>query len=426
MASRDVERSHCFTVTWRIDHMSYFWQSRCVMIESPPFAAGTMEGTKWKLRLFPRDRDGNSIGLYLWRDRDCSSVNDVEMNLELTFLDADGSVLTARTMEKKVIQKGAAEGSLMFESGEDVFVRRRSRFLPDDALTVRCRMWRSDGAEVESRECFARTRVAVEERSFVWNIKQFGALRCDREVARAIHSATEYEHLMDVGLFLATDESEGEVLGFKFTSPHEKIKISAIQFYVLDAAGGKLKCFGEEIRFHTHADEQRQFRSHITKDRLMEEENTYLPDDVLSLLCECSYYAEYLQDTQALPGRPLSSVRDTGKRQRRLVQPRPLHGAMDAPVRVHRRRRRAGLGGRLSAVLGRRHLRGPHSEGDVFVPLESPPPTFQCLRGARPRRPAPGRGFEARCPRFRARTFSGCDTIGRVEGAGGHESEIGG
>ncbi|GIX92484.1 protein roadkill [Caerostris extrusa] len=248
--------------------MSYCWQNEFGSIESPPFVADTMEGTKWKLQLFPRgDRDGKYIGFYLWRDRECSSLNDVAIDLELSFLDADGSVLTARTMEKKLIQKGRAEGSLAFANGEDVFVRRE--------IQVSARR-RADCSvpDVEVRRRGGR-------KPGVFRPHPSGG---GRNIFRVEHQAVRRPAMRP-------GSRPRDTFGHGKRTPD-----GPIQFSVLDATGGRLKCFGEEIRFHALADEQRQFRSHITKSRLMEEGNTYLPGDVLSLLCECMFYTGVVQE----------------------------------------------------------------------------------------------------------------------------------
>ncbi|GFR23872.1 hypothetical protein TNCT_323351, partial [Trichonephila clavata] len=56
---------------------------------------------------------------------------------------------------------------------KELFQHERQKFLPADILTARCRMWKKFGQIIEERQCFARTRIGVERRSFVWTVPRF-------------------------------------------------------------------------------------------------------------------------------------------------------------------------------------------------------------------------------------------------------------
>ncbi|GIX99704.1 TD and POZ domain-containing protein 1 [Caerostris extrusa] len=101
MASQDEGSSKGFTVTWRIENATFFWQRTLEYFSSPVFVVETIEGTKWSLRLYPRGSSSEYyVGFYLYRHED--ELEDIEIDYELSFLAADGSVLT--TSEAKKVQ----------------------------------------------------------------------------------------------------------------------------------------------------------------------------------------------------------------------------------------------------------------------------------------------------------------------------------
>ncbi|GBO28311.1 hypothetical protein AVEN_136410-1, partial [Araneus ventricosus] len=66
---------------------------------------------------------------------------------------------------------GGGYGYSEFEKREDVFLLKRSTFLAGGTLIGRCRIWKNLGDMAENVRCFARNRIGVEKRSFVWNLE---------------------------------------------------------------------------------------------------------------------------------------------------------------------------------------------------------------------------------------------------------------
>ncbi|GIX84110.1 TD and POZ domain-containing protein 1 [Caerostris extrusa] len=301
--------------------MSYCWQKNEEPLRSPIFVVDALEGTRWTLSLYPRGyEDGNYVGYFLYRDADCpSSVNDIEIDCVMSFMAADGSALKESKVIKKAIPKGERYGWANFATTEEVFFRNRSRFLPDDTLTARCRMWRSDGKTTENGQIYARTRLGVESRSAVWNIDYFSHLEPYKAISFPIKSTTGNKELMNLDLYLTGGQKFEKVLHFKLTARDPRINMSTIQLSLLDNAGDKIECVKGEVWFNVPEKLHRQLTFQTTRNRLMAAKDVYLPNDVLSVLCECTFSTGVVvQETEAarfgdkdsVPEKPLANILD--------------------------------------------------------------------------------------------------------------------
>ncbi|GBN01132.1 hypothetical protein AVEN_189196-1 [Araneus ventricosus] len=180
MAGKE-NKGKCFIFIWKVENISYSLADE--IIESPSFVVDAMDKTKWKLELYPRGERSVDVGVYLFRSKDISDVAIVEVKYELAFIGKDGSVLVSTNTEHAI--GNYQRMSKMFEhaignyrrmsqmSGEELCVKqeevyfKRSEFLPQDTLTVRCRMWKKGE---EMLQDVRRTRIGVEKRTFFWNL----------------------------------------------------------------------------------------------------------------------------------------------------------------------------------------------------------------------------------------------------------------
>ncbi|GIY92846.1 TD and POZ domain-containing protein 4 [Caerostris extrusa] len=322
MEQQGCVRRKCFTFTWKLENVSYCWPKRTESVYSPTFVVDTLEGTKWKLELCLRGySDGNYIGYFFHRDKSCNSLV-LELDYELSFLAADGSALKIFKENNKSMRKNKNFGEPLFAAREEVFIRRRSAFLPNDTLTARCRMWRSDNKMTESGECFARTRIGVEARSVAWNIVDFSLIEPYNMISLPIKSSTDDEALMILELFLTGGQNCEEVLNFKLKALDERIQMSTIQLILLDNEGGNAECVKREVCFNSPENLRNQLTLHRTRDRLIAAKNVYLHNDALSLLCECIFStgvvleeieAVHYGDNNLQPKRPLAKCADQEK-----------------------------------------------------------------------------------------------------------------
>ncbi|GIZ04802.1 hypothetical protein CEXT_72001 [Caerostris extrusa] len=150
-------------------------------------------------------------------------------------------------------------------------------------------MWRSDGKTTENGQIYARTRLGVESRSAVWNIDDFSHLEPYKVISFPINSTTGNKELMNLDLYLTGGQKFEKMLHFKLTARDPRINMSTIQLSLLDNAGGKTERVKGEVWFNVPEKLHRQLTFQTTRNRLMDAKDVYLPNDVLSVLCECTF-----------------------------------------------------------------------------------------------------------------------------------------
>ncbi|GBN31498.1 TD and POZ domain-containing protein 5 [Araneus ventricosus] len=87
-------------------------------------------------------------------------------------------------------------GLLVFLRRHEVFVRKKALFLPQDTLTLRCRMWKREGDVDKFGQCFGRTRLEIER---IVSVAEMNP-KINREKTILVHSKKENEVLMSVSV----------------------------------------------------------------------------------------------------------------------------------------------------------------------------------------------------------------------------------
>ncbi|GBO25321.1 Speckle-type POZ protein [Araneus ventricosus] len=287
MATENDSKRKCFTFIWKLENASYCWQRRTECIQSPSFTVDEIHETNWKLGLYPSIGRDN-IGFWLQRQSDNNGVESVAIDCELAFLSSDGTALREFKRKNEEIRKAKGFGSFESVSRKEVFFARRSVYLPQDTLTVRCRMWKSVGEMSKDVQCFARTRITVEKRSFLWSIENFSTLKSHEKKTYEIKSHDNGKNFMSLELFLTGGLLCDETIRFRIIPDYQNIKMSTFRLSVVDASKNTANCFQDEFCCRDPCG-SKDFALFCTKRELLEKKNAYLPNDVLSLWCECSF-----------------------------------------------------------------------------------------------------------------------------------------
>ncbi|GFY68310.1 TD and POZ domain-containing protein 1 [Trichonephila inaurata madagascariensis] len=287
MAREGISKKKCFTFTWLIENYSYFWQKNDESISSPDFIVDTMANTKWRLDLFPKGdeyTDEDFISFNLIRLDDCRGPREYQIFYELSFLGTDGSVLMLTNIIKDSFWKDSSSDAASFVKRE-VLKFRRKEFLPEDVLTTRCRMWKSIGQVERNVHCYARTRLEVERRSFLENIKQFSTFQ---KRIHQITSVSEGYSILTVKLFSSGGRSNETFIRVEVHTNDQNAKFSTFRIHLLDTAGNRILCLSEEFTFDDDF-ETALFTLTFSKEKLMQNKDLYLPNDVLTLHCEYAF-----------------------------------------------------------------------------------------------------------------------------------------
>ncbi|GFY37078.1 hypothetical protein TNIN_3051 [Trichonephila inaurata madagascariensis] len=177
MELEGISENKWFSFTWIIENFSYSWHKNGECIQSSAFVVDTMANTKWRLKLYPKGQAETEVEFFsfvLNREADCKGLKKLEIFFEISLLAADGVVLESKG-ERGEFEKGDGWCLYEFVENDEVFKIRRKDYLSEDVQTAHCRMRKSIKAVKIDGYCFARIRIVVERRSFLWNIKQFSS-----------------------------------------------------------------------------------------------------------------------------------------------------------------------------------------------------------------------------------------------------------
>ncbi|GFY55611.1 TD and POZ domain-containing protein 3 [Trichonephila inaurata madagascariensis] len=297
----------CFSFTWAIENFSFCWQKKGESISSPTFIADTIERSRWKLVLYPdgeMSARNNSISFFLRREEDSKGPTHLNIFFELSFLAVDGSVVMSGDIFEYSFDRDKSCGFSEFMKKESLqFHKKQSP--PEDILTARCRMWKKFGQITEERQCFARTRIGVERRSFVWTIPEFSSYG---EKKFDIKSILDDKRVMTLNLSLERGNLFLEHAIFpelQVFLVDRTVKCSIFHFHLLDVFGNRVEYFKQKCIFTEH--NEHIYPSFISIEELIHNEN-YLANDVLTLHCECSFTAGIVSEEieKVCQGCPLS------------------------------------------------------------------------------------------------------------------------
>ncbi|GBN14530.1 hypothetical protein AVEN_138427-1 [Araneus ventricosus] len=286
-ASKNSGRKPNFTFIWTIENGSALLVSR--YLESPQFIAHSIAKTKWKLMVNTEFRH-ETLHLDIQREED-SGPDTIEIEFELSILSDNGSVSGMQT-GKETFPISHCFHLKIFEDRHEVFFRRRAEFLPNDTLTVRCRMWRT-GTEISRSETwFARTRLGLDRRCFVWVIKEFSSLRPEQKRTHFVNPTPHGSPQLILSLFLSERNGKNYV----------NIEIGqndATRYYnmfckcsLLESDGRVVHSEKTESVISLHFRKVCIFQEFLEKDKLMNKESSLLLNDELYLRCEFQIEAD--------------------------------------------------------------------------------------------------------------------------------------
>ncbi|KAF8791882.1 hypothetical protein HNY73_003549 [Argiope bruennichi] len=219
--------------------------------------------------------------------------------------------LTSRVKLNTPFLKGDGYGFPKFVQRENVFISNRSTFLPGNILTACCRIWKSVGEMTEDVKCIARTRIGIEKRTFIWNLKEFSAYEAGKVSTYQIKSFANNTELASLDLSLDGGQSCEEIIHFKVNCHDQNIKFCVLHLSLIDASGKRIECNQDDFWFDKLLD-SKQFPFSLSRQKIMEKSDTYLPSDILSLYWEFVFskgiVLEEIEEVQCESRVPDSSV----------------------------------------------------------------------------------------------------------------------
>ncbi|XP_055952909.1 speckle-type POZ protein B-like [Argiope bruennichi] len=299
MANAKNTEKNAFTFIWKIENFNYYVHEE---MSSPAFFVHSID-SEFVVELFcdNHQSDESMIACYLKlvRALNCES-SFIELDFEFSILAIDGSPLISKEKVKKQFKEGKRRGFWDFIPLHYVAKNRTIVFLPQGTLTLQCKIWKTEGEMSETAVCFARTRIGIEQSSFVWPIEEFSAFKEGFTVPYSVRKASEQDPSISLNFQLATASSEGKKFELEFTpenvpqmstDKNRKDSSNKTGFYDFKLsflnASGVGKFHQEKNRLESH--KIYKLRVLITED-LLNVKNGFLVDDALSLKCHFTFY----------------------------------------------------------------------------------------------------------------------------------------
>ncbi|KAF8771271.1 Speckle-type POZ protein B like protein [Argiope bruennichi] len=282
MADEMALKGKCFSITWKIENMTGCYQKFDNEISSPTFTVNTLDKTVWWLAVTPRGEIDSIdyISLYLYRDIDKTDTT-IDVKFEFALIGKDGSVLVSDVTDY-AFPENAGYGFPTFARIEKIFNTKRSLYVPQDTLTVRCRIWKNGEGMSENGQCLARTRFEVEKRSFLWSLKNFSTIELDKKCKYSIKSNMNKNSVMDIEMFETEGENSNKIIRCVLSPQDEKIKYCTLRLSLVNESGNKIESNRQEF-WYSKKDKSAEFTFFFTKKILMDNKQLFLPRDILTL-----------------------------------------------------------------------------------------------------------------------------------------------
>ncbi|GBM49445.1 TD and POZ domain-containing protein 4 [Araneus ventricosus] len=279
-----------YTITWFIENYSYCLHKNTEELISPQFFANGLESSAWLLYLYPRGSrvlSKGCISLFLKRSEFDDGPGNISLKYELSFLGADGSAVTSKEM-RYTFKKGDSYGYFEFLQMNDSLLRGKADLLPQDTLSVRCKMWMNEGDIHKVGKCSARTRIVIRHISFLHIVEGFSILEPNQKKTFEIQSSTK-EECVTSSMYLTDSSCCDERIILEITPSSTKHILSKCKCYLLDTSGNVMKCGEEDNRSDATRKDISKLPLSLTRKSILNRKSEYLPDDKLTLLCECTF-----------------------------------------------------------------------------------------------------------------------------------------
>ncbi|GBM23464.1 Speckle-type POZ protein [Araneus ventricosus] len=251
-----IERK-CLNIYWKIKNFSYCWK----IIRSPDFS---ISGSKCCLELNPNDVECKIV---------CLDVQQQQQQFALpriSFLTCDGS------------QEESQSSKMFLRVPKDtIFGQRRSAFLPEDTLTVRCRFQ----TDHERGKILFRSRIGVNRKSFLWTFQKFSEKESDKKLS--LENSDQYGHIQLTLKSVGGINSGDEQYYMEISRRGGESCYCVLKVSVLDVDGKALIYTNNECDFEKEEGEQFwRFPLVIRNRKLLACQNLLIMNDTLSLRCD--------------------------------------------------------------------------------------------------------------------------------------------
>ncbi|GIY35227.1 speckle-type POZ protein B [Caerostris darwini] len=187
-------------------------------------------------------------------------------------------------------EKGIECGTSIFIARSKVLIQNKQAYLPQDTLTICCRMWMTDEGICDEGQIFARTRIQFENISFVHKIEGFDELEKDQEETVDIESSLGEKLFVSIGIFEINDPCcEEKIVVEIIPEDKDQIEVISCMLHLMNASRETVKCGQLDNRFDLVKKEDFKVPLIFSKKMLIDGKTEYLPYNTLTLRCDCTF-----------------------------------------------------------------------------------------------------------------------------------------
>ncbi|GBM70060.1 TD and POZ domain-containing protein 4 [Araneus ventricosus] len=303
-----------YSFLWFIENYSYCGRNLKEKLVSPEFMPEGQEGTSWSILLHPgylKDKRGELNSVYLKRSAHDAGPESFSLKLEISVITENGSTLYSEECEHK-FRKGAKRGFHPLLDMDELYVRKNTEYLPRDTLGVRCRMWKGEGNVQNVGQCSARTRIGIQKISFLHRVKNFSAFKLYEENTIQIPSHSKTGYLLSSSLSVCHAMAGNEPVIVEIFPFDSNYFLWRKTLSLLDISGNNIEFGDVDYRFFVEAQQIEKRYKSFTRRFIMNNRNEYLPNDELSLLCECTFATgvEFEKIEESLHEIPMAAIKN--------------------------------------------------------------------------------------------------------------------
>ncbi|XP_055944474.1 speckle-type POZ protein-like [Argiope bruennichi] len=170
----------------------------------------------------------------------------------------------------------------------DVLQHQKADYLAQDILSVRCKIRKGEGSIHSVGQSTARTRIGMEKISFLHKLESFSALEPNQKKTLQLPSRSKTDCIISSSVYLTGCTCHDEKIMVEIRPDVSSYILFKLKLYLLDGSGNNTKC-GEIDRFDATLKDIQKLPLSLTRQKILSRKSEFLPNDELSLLCECTF-----------------------------------------------------------------------------------------------------------------------------------------
>ncbi|CAL1291398.1 unnamed protein product [Larinioides sclopetarius] len=283
-------RKEC-TFLWFIENYSYCLSKNGKSMLSPKFTSEELDGTDWILMLYPKGRCDYSkdhVSLFLGRYANDAGPEDLSVKYELSLLAGDQSSLLSRDFEF-TFQKCTSDGAHQLVQTSEIHLQRKAEYLPNDTLSVRCKIWKGEGDVLNTEQITVRTRIITTTISFLHVVENFSKLQPNVKNTVKVQPRSKKRRVFLSNLYFTNDSCCEETITIEILLSDAKQILRKCKLSLIEASGNMIDCGTTSYGYDATRGVIFEVPLTLTREVVTNKKSEYLPNDKLSLLCECTF-----------------------------------------------------------------------------------------------------------------------------------------